>query len=78
MDVLHPTNFFQKVCEVIFFGEARQLGDIVQSDINQTFCAGLTQQSKEGGSGFFREAKGIYFQRMPSRWLALAWGFSTI
>ena len=76
MDVLHPTNFFQKVFEVIFSGESRQLRDIVQSDIDQTFCTGLTQEFKESGSRFFREAVGYIFSKYALPLVGAGLGFS--
>ena len=42
VDVFNPADLAQKVLEVVSLGEARQLRDVVQSDVHKTLHARLS------------------------------------
>ena len=58
--VLHPTDFAQKVREIIPFGETGKLGGVVEAYVYDPPRVGCLKELKETASGLLREPDGEY------------------
>ena len=56
MSVIGVTDFAQKEFQVVPLGEARQLRDIIQSDINKTGNFASPEEAEEFAGGLLRKA----------------------
>jgi hypothetical protein len=56
--VLNVADSFGEVAQIFFFGEGRQLGYVVQADIDETLYAGVCEAGEENFRGLFCETDG--------------------
>ncbi len=61
VDVVGVADFLEEIFEVVAFGEAGELGDVVEADVEEAADAMLFQEREELGCGFLRETDGTDF-----------------
>lgn len=59
VDVVDVGDFLEKVLEVVTLRKSGELGDVVETHIDDALGAALAQESEELGGGFFGEADGV-------------------
>jgi hypothetical protein len=63
VEIVDVADGFCEIAKILFFGEGSELGNVVETNIDQAFYAGVGQAGEENFRGLFCEADGEEFHR---------------